>query len=86
MRRLTGLDATFLYLETPTSPMHVGSTAIYDPSTVPGGYTFDKVKELIAARLHLLPPFRWRLVIPFPEGGAKLHVFELTPVADQPEG
>ena len=30
-------------------------------------------------------PFVWRLVIPYPRGGAKLDVFELTPVADQPE-
>lgn len=29
-------------------------------------------------------PFRWRLVIPFPKDGAKLDVFELTPVPDQP--
>ena len=66
MRRLTGLDATFLYLETSTSHMHVASTAIFDPSTVPGGYSFDKVKEVIGGRLHLLPPFRRRLVtIPF---------------------
>lgn len=30
-------------------------------------------------------PFRWRLVIPFPRNGGILDVFELTPVADQPE-
>ena len=30
-------------------------------------------------------PFVWRLVIPYPRGGAKLDVFELTPVADQPD-
>ncbi|HUR76662.1 MAG TPA: wax ester/triacylglycerol synthase family O-acyltransferase [Acidimicrobiales bacterium] len=66
MQRLTGLDATFLYLETPTTHMHVASTAIFDPSDVPGGYSFDKVKEMVANRLPLLPPFRRRLVfIPF---------------------
>ena len=37
MQQLSGLDASFLYLETPTAPMHVGGFAIYDPSTVPGG-------------------------------------------------
>lgn len=31
-------------------------------------------------------PFVWRLVIPYPRNGARLDVFELTPVADQPEG
>ncbi|HUP86652.1 MAG TPA: wax ester/triacylglycerol synthase family O-acyltransferase [Acidimicrobiales bacterium] len=66
MQRLSGLDATFLYLESPSNLMHVASTAVFDPSTVPGGYTFNGVKELVASRLHLLPPFRRRLVeIPF---------------------
>jgi WS/DGAT/MGAT family acyltransferase len=66
MQRLSGLDATFLYLESPSNLMHVASTAVFDPSTVPGGYSFDKVKELVESRLHLLPPFRRRLVeVPF---------------------
>ncbi|HEX7166346.1 MAG TPA: wax ester/triacylglycerol synthase family O-acyltransferase [Acidimicrobiales bacterium] len=66
MQRLTGLDATFLYLETPNNHMHVAATAVFDPSTVEGGYSFEKVKEMVADRLHLLPPFRRRLVeIPF---------------------
>jgi WS/DGAT/MGAT family acyltransferase len=66
MQRLSGLDATFLYLESPSNLMHVASTAIFDPSTVPGGYSFEKVKELVDSRLHLLPPFRRRLVeVPF---------------------
>src|SRR5436190_12308466 len=66
MRRLTGLDATFLYMETPNNHMHVASTAVFDPSTVPGGYSFDAVRALVENRLPLLPPFRWRLVeVPF---------------------
>lgn len=31
-----------------------------------------------------IAPFKWRLVIPFPKDGAKLDVFELTPVPEQP--
>jgi hypothetical protein len=46
----------------------------------------DDPKRDMAGIFERIGPFRWRLVIPFPEGGAKLHVFELTPVADQPEG
>ena len=66
MQRLSGLDATFLYLESNSNLMHVASTAVFDPSTVPDGYSFEGVKELVASRLHLLPPFRRRLVeIPF---------------------
>ncbi len=66
MERLTGLDAMFLYLETPTNHMHVAMTMVLDPSTVPGGYSFETVKEFIGSRLHLVPPFRRRLrEVPF---------------------
>jgi WS/DGAT/MGAT family acyltransferase len=66
MQRLTGLDATFLYMETPNNHMHVASTAVFDPTTVPGGYSFEAVKDLVENRLPLLPPFRRRLVtVPF---------------------
>jgi len=66
MQRLSGLDAIFLYMETPTNHMHVGSTVILDPSTMPGGYSFEAVRSLVQRRLPLLPPFRRRLVeVPF---------------------
>ena len=66
MERLTGLDATFLYLENPTNHMHVAMTMVIDPSTMPGGYSFEKIKSFIGSRLHLVPPFRRRLVeVPF---------------------
>jgi WS/DGAT/MGAT family acyltransferase len=61
MERLTGLDAAFLYLENPTNHMHVAMTMVLDPDTVPGGYSFDKLKEFIHSRLHLVPPFTRRL-------------------------
>jgi WS/DGAT/MGAT family acyltransferase len=66
MQRLTGMDASFLYLETPTSHMHVAMTGIYDTSTMPNGYSFDAIKSHIQSRLHLVPPFTRRLVeVPF---------------------
>ena len=66
MERLSGLDASFLYFETPSMHMHVAMTAIFDPSTMPGGYEFGKIKDFIASRLHLVPPFRRRVVeVPF---------------------
>lgn len=66
MRRLTGLDAAFLSLETPNCHVHVGATFVFDPSELEGGYSFDRVKEMIRNRLHKLAPFRWRLVeVPF---------------------
>ncbi len=66
MERLSGLDASFLYLETPSLHMHVGLTLIFDPSTVPGGYSFERMKRSIEARLPCAPVFRRRLVeVPF---------------------
>jgi len=35
MKSLTGLDATFLYLETPEMPMHVGS---FNLCALPAGF------------------------------------------------
>ena len=37
MKQLTGLDASFLYMETANAPMHISGLGIYDPSTAPGG-------------------------------------------------
>jgi WS/DGAT/MGAT family acyltransferase len=66
MQRLTGLDASFLSLETPTSHMHVAGLAVFDPSTVPGGWSIEQVKEVYGARLHKAAPFRRRLAeVPF---------------------
>ena len=66
MQRLTGLDASFLYLETPSSHMHVAGLMILDPASVDGGVTLEGVKEVYGQRLHLAPPFRRRLVeVPF---------------------
>jgi WS/DGAT/MGAT family acyltransferase len=60
--RLSGLDASFLYMETPTLHMHVAMAAVFDPSTVPGGYSFRRVRQLIADRIPLAPVFQRRLV------------------------
>jgi WS/DGAT/MGAT family acyltransferase len=66
MERLSGLDASFLYFETSAQHMHVSIVAVLDPAQMPGGYSFDKIQALIESRLHLLPPFRRRLVrVPF---------------------
>ncbi len=66
MERLSGMDATFLYVETHDAHMHVAMTGIYDVSSMDGGYSFDKIKEHIRSRLHLVPPFTRRLVqVPF---------------------
>src|SRR5436853_4087470 len=62
MRQLTGLDAQFLALETPRQAGHVGGVAVLDPSTRANGrLELADVHNMIAERLPLLPPFRWRL-------------------------
>ncbi len=63
MRQLTGLDASFLYLETRNAPMHIGGLSIYDPSTAPGGKVrFKQIVDNIARRVHRVPAMTSRLV------------------------
>lgn len=67
MQQLSGQDASFVYLETPHTPMHIGSVAIYDPSTAPGGFVrFKDILNFISSRLDGARSFRQRLVrVPF---------------------
>ena len=67
MRQLTALDASFLHMETEKFVGHVGGLVLLDPSTTPSGtITADDVREMVRERLHLLEPYRWRLVeVPF---------------------
>jgi WS/DGAT/MGAT family acyltransferase len=66
VERLSGLDAAFLYLETEDAHMHVAMVGIYDVSTMRDGYSFERLRQHIAERLHVVPPFRRRLVeVPF---------------------
>ena len=61
----------------------LGSLALGDEQQ-PVAYGEDPKRDM-AGVIERIGPFRWRLVIPWPQGGSKLDVFELTPVADQPE-
>ena len=67
MQQLSGMDASFLYLESPNAPLHVGGLQIYDQSTAPGGIvTFKQVLSYVDARLHLVRTLRERLArVPF---------------------
>ena len=67
MQQLSAQDATFVYLETPHTPMHIGSVGIYDPSTAPGGFVrFKDILQFIEGRLPGARSFRQRLVrVPF---------------------
>jgi diacylglycerol O-acyltransferase len=66
MQRLTGLDDGFLWMETPTSYMHVASLIVVDGQTADEPLTFERVRALYESRLDYAPPFRRRLVsVPF---------------------
>lgn len=58
---VTGLDATFLYGETPTSPMHVGGIIV-----VEGSLQFEEFKAILMSRIHQMPKLRKKLMyVPF---------------------
>lgn len=67
MQQLSGQDASFVYLETAATPMHIGSVAIYDPSSAPGGFVrFKDILKFIDSRLQGARSFRQKLVrVPF---------------------
>ena len=67
----------------PDRLIFLGSLALGDEEQ-PLAYG-DNPKRDMAGVLERIAPFRWRLVIPWPQSSSKLDVFELTPVADQPE-
>ncbi|MDV3220051.1 wax ester/triacylglycerol synthase family O-acyltransferase [Intrasporangium sp.] len=57
--RLTSLDASFLYLEEPTTAMHVGSVMVFQP---PGdGFDHDKLVRIIENRIGAIPRFRQKV-------------------------
>ncbi len=63
MNHLSGLDATFLHLETPEMPMHVGSLNVLD---LPEGYKgdfYEDAKAFMAGRIHLADVFTRKLAL-----------------------
>lgn len=54
-------------MEHPTVHMHVTGVLVLDPSTVPGGYSFDRFRAHVMSRLHRIPIFRKRM-LPSPLG------------------
>ncbi|MGJ7511097.1 WS/DGAT/MGAT family O-acyltransferase [Variovorax sp. GT1P44] len=66
MIHLSGMDASFLHLETPESPMHVGSLQLLDlPADYEGDFAED-AKKYLSGRLHLASVFVRKLtMMPF---------------------
>jgi len=66
VRQLTGLDASFLSLETRTSSGHVGGVCLLDPRQAPRALDLAALREVFAERVGLVPVLRQRLLeVPF---------------------
>ncbi|OBK31565.1 diacylglycerol O-acyltransferase [Mycobacterium asiaticum] len=61
MQRLSGLDAFFLYMETPTQPLNVCCVLELDTSTMPGGYSYPRLRASLAKHVKAVPEFRMKL-------------------------
>lgn len=62
MQMLSAQDATFIYLESDHSPMHIGGVYMIDSRDAPAGFGYDAFCEHIRSRLPCSPVFRQRLV------------------------
>lgn len=61
LHRLGGFDSSLLRLEGPTQPMHAFSLVELDVSEIPGGYSFQIFRDVLASRTDALPEFRAKL-------------------------
>jgi WS/DGAT/MGAT family acyltransferase len=59
--RVSGLDASFLSLETATQPLQVFSVLELDTVTIPGGYSFDRFRAALGTRIRAVPELREKL-------------------------
>ena len=62
MRSLSALDASFIYLESDHSPMHIGGVYVMDAAGAPPGFGFAAFREHIRERLRCSRVFRERLI------------------------
>jgi WS/DGAT/MGAT family acyltransferase len=62
LRQLSGLDASFLYMETSRSFGHVSSLSTYRAPDDPTFSPFERFRAQLERRLDLIEPFRRRLV------------------------
>ena len=64
---LTSLDASFLYMESPQTPMHMGSIGIFEGAPLHdgrGSLRLLDVRAEVESRLHLVPKLRKRVRLP----------------------
>lgn len=61
MKQLGGIDAAFLYMETPETPMHVAAMSLYQPPADMQGSFHEHFTAFFKTRMHLIPIFSKRL-------------------------
>ena len=57
MEAMSGLDAAFLYLETPNAPMHIGGLSVIE-----GSLAYETFRDHLKSRIHTIKSLRQRLV------------------------
>jgi diacylglycerol O-acyltransferase len=62
LRQLSGTDAAFLQMETPTTYAHVALVAVFSPAPEREPLTLPELRQLLAARIHRAPVLRQRLL------------------------
>jgi diacylglycerol O-acyltransferase / wax synthase len=57
MDRMSSMDASFLHIEGPTNPMHIGGVSIFEGAAPP----FERLEEMVARKLDLVPRYRQKV-------------------------
>src|SRR5262249_36660363 len=60
-QQLSGVDASFLYLETPETPMHVAGLTFFELPPGFEGSFYQHFRRFFESRLHPIPIFSKRL-------------------------
>jgi WS/DGAT/MGAT family acyltransferase len=57
MEWMSPMDASFLHIEGPNNPMHIGGVSIFEGPAPP----FERLEEMVAGKLSLVPRYRQRV-------------------------
>jgi len=62
MEQLSAMDASFLYIESPTVPQQVLGVMLLDAKGSDGGFSTARFRQVLEGRIHLMPAFERRIV------------------------
>ena len=62
MEQLSAMDASFLYIESPSMLQHVLGVMLFDAAGSEGRFSVERFRQSLLDRLHLMPAFTRRLV------------------------